>query len=627
MASEIADSDAESDTTHPNDTVYEPRDDRSLADSTAPPPQISPLRVDFDDFLGPSQSLSDQSPYREGLSRRGTDRRPQDEPLSSMEMDVGMQHDAAEAVSLPVDQLWVNNMDNDQATANPASYALSPPLLEAFHQQADLGASTLLGNSNTSIAAAYPPRTVSSYGGYQPIELNFRDGLCQDINPFGEPTQASLDGAGGGDGHEHIQQATVLPNISEKPVHGEAFSSPPPVPASLERQLARQSKRRKTDDFSRAITTSPAPPFQRPTSASSEPAASISDHPQPKKRGRKPKSKLADSVAPDDMGPPSTRSKPVTLDSSQLSHEETPSNTKRKRRGSKAETRAEEASVSKHTSSELQPDEDELIGLPKENYKPRPSRRRSKPLVVEEPADPDSSAPFPESVDIGLQKPGAEAATEDQHTAEPRPPAANPSKRTKKSKVKRAKTSAAALLRKSCQMISDGEEDVIWLDEKPTTVKLDLPADLKRLKKEEVEAGGNTVHVEIPVTAPGRSQDKAPTPEPLSDAEEGKKGQTERQQTNKNDTDNQDPKPNNPSAWNSKSRFRVGLSKRQSIPSLLRKVDKTKAAPTKVGVQVKERKLKEANVDGDDSGDGDGDKNGAGLILRDKDGNLVEWEF
>ncbi|RMZ84364.1 hypothetical protein DV738_g794, partial [Chaetothyriales sp. CBS 135597] len=604
MASGIPDSDSESDTLYPNDVVHEPRDDCSLTDTPASAlaPQISPLRVDFDDFLDPTQALSDQSPCRDGLSRLGAGSMGmslKSVPLSRTGIDVDMRHPVVEALSLPAHQLPGNDTDNDRARANQVPRdEISPQLFMPVHQQAELdGAGTLLSNTNTTSASGYPSTTVSSYGGYQSIELNFRDGLYQDINPFGEPTQVSLDGAGGGDVLDPVQQGTLPPDTSDMPVRVEAFSSPPPVAASLERPHQPQSKRRKTDDYSRAITTSPAPPFHRPTSASVEPVATTSDHPQPKKRGRKPKSRLADSAAPDDMAPPdpptSTRARPVTLDSSQLSHEETPSNTKRKRMSSKADTKAEEASVSKYTSSELQADEEELIGLPKENYKPRPSRRRSKPFVVEEPVDPDSPAPLLESVDVGVQNPDVEAVTEDKHTPEPKPPVAKASKRTKKSKVKRAKTSAAALLKKSCPMISDGEDDVIWLDEKPTTVKLDLPPDLKKLKKEvdiESEAGANPVHVDIAAVTTSelaKSQPDLPAARP-----------------------DLGPTTHSPiapaSAWNSKSRFRVGLSKRQSIPSLLRKVDKTKAAPTKVGVQ---------------------NGGGPGLILRDKDGNLVEWEF
>lgn len=58
----------------------------------------------------------------------------------------------------------------------------------------------------------------------------------------------------------------------------------------------------------------------------------------------------------------------------------------------------------------------------------------------------------------------------------------------KKNKMKRAKTSAAALRKKSDKMLSDGEEDVIWVESKPTTVKMKLPDPLE-VKHEEFAKG------------------------------------------------------------------------------------------------------------------------------------------
>ncbi|RMZ79845.1 hypothetical protein DV737_g3252, partial [Chaetothyriales sp. CBS 132003] len=709
MASEIADSDAESDMVDAQGAAREHRGHDSLAaDDTALANHISPPPVDFDDPLGPTQILSDQSLPGEGWLGRGTGstekrlqragREQQNEAASSMDIDADLLHSAAEAVSLPVDQVGANDTSNHQAVASHHARDTSPPMqtvnLQPNHAAARAGALDglgravhLLGNTSTSATAGYAAKTLSSYGGYQSIELDFRDGLDYDVNPFGDMTQASVDGAAAGDTAGHVQQAMMAPNTSEERVHAQALPSPSVQlhNSRLECPLEPQSKAGKTDGFSRATTASPAPSFRRATSASAEPVSNLSDNPQPKKRARTAaKSKLTGSVGPDGMArpdpPTSARSRPGTLDSSQPSHEETPSNTKRKRRRSGADAKADEASASRQLTSELHPDEEEeLIGLPKENYRPRPSRRRSKPLSVQGPADPDSSVALLE------------------HSPEPRPPSAKSSKsckKTRKSKVKRAKTSAAALLKKSCQMISDGEDDVIWVDDKPAAVKLELPPDLKRLKKEadteaKLDAGARilpqkaTVCVEIPVPAAAMQEkpieaatsqadrskpawapsdpalDKAPTPEPLSDAEGGR---TEKQQTDENAEADDEPTgarnwrlalasmnaktpslivpassshpkmPRGPtshspiapaSAWNSQSRFRVGLSKRQSIPSLLRKVDKTKAAPTKVGVRVKERKVTARGGDDDDDGDG----SGQGVILRDKDGNLVEWEF
>lgn len=66
-----------------------------------------------------------------------------------------------------------------------------------------------------------------------------------------------------------------------------------------------------------------------------------------------------------------------------------------------------------------------------------------------------------------------------------------PKRPLKKTKVKRAKTSASALLKKSEPMLSEGEDDVLWLETKPSQVKLDVPRGIKpetALAREKLEA-------------------------------------------------------------------------------------------------------------------------------------------
>jgi hypothetical protein len=144
----------------------------------------------------------------------------------------------------------------------------------------------------------------------------------------------------------------------------------------------------------------------------------------------------------------------------------------------------EHSSPVKQPTSELNLSDEAFIGLPKENYKPRPSRSRSKRIITE-----DKGGIQFKTVETAREAPDSSAVVPDVTDATP---AKKLKTHAKKTKVKRAKTSAAALLKKSQPMLSEGEDDVLWLETKPHEVKLDLPPDMKREdhleKKEIVEA-------------------------------------------------------------------------------------------------------------------------------------------
>jgi hypothetical protein len=355
-----------------------------------------------------------------------------------------------------------------------------------------------------------------------------------------------------------------------------------------------------------------------------------------------------------------------------------------------------------------------LIGLPRENYKPRPSRSRSKKSVDEEP----SSIPLPEESDNQTPAKGVV-----DKLAEPSPSNKSSTTKGRKSKVKRAKTSAAALLRRD-PMLSEGDEDVVWMDTKPAPVKLDLPPDIKALKKEPEgleshtadEAARDTrgkskgdvkaITVEIrnkpeaknPGAEPKKRGRKPKTVQPKSKSEivdededeQGPQAQrpiarealTEKSTNARDDRKRQatdmakktptispitSPEPEerprsstplvprkesltvatpakplmnappssaekgptkhspiNPPGTKSgrKTIYRVGLSRRQNIPSLLRKVDRDKPPPKNVAIKQKEKKQrKDENDDGENGNENDPNE------LRGVDGMLVEWEF
>lgn len=141
------------------------------------------------------------------------------------------------------------------------------------------------------------------------------------------------------------------------------------------------------------------------------------------------------------------------------------------------DNREEQSSPVKHSTSEPHLSEETFVGLPKENYKPRPSRSRSEKTV----AEPDE--PTQTEIVVGDKKQPTSSAVMAFET----PPIKKPKKTPKKTKVKRAKTSATLLLKKTQEMLSEGEEDVMWFETQPAKVKLELPPglDLKRAIKDE----------------------------------------------------------------------------------------------------------------------------------------------
>ena len=177
-----------------------------------------------------------------------------------------------------------------------------------------------------------------------------------------------------------------------------------------------------------------------------------------------------------------------------------PNNGRHSEHSEHSEEQNEEESVerlAKHTSGELHFDDDSIIGLPKEQYKPRPSRSRSKRNAEEE-MPPPAQSPT-KSIHTPTKQ---HQASQSEDTAQPNEPEDTPltklkKEKKKKNKMKRAKTSAAALLKKSDRMLSDGEEDVVWVDSKPATVKMKLPDPVEvkeeSLKTEKVPPEDNEV--------------------------------------------------------------------------------------------------------------------------------------
>ena len=787
MPPEIADSDAESEGLIDEVEADPATPGTLLPDNKAS--QVSPVKVDFDEFIEPTQRLSDL-PASQGPSfgrstgsteklLRGLDKARKH--LVSSFLDGNMNHGTAHGLGTldgtspslsrkrgqPAIDPGSGSSEQESSkkkraktystkskNANTQSTDLFPDI--SFSNEHETTQRTNGGSaheaSSTSMGPPEPqsvprgrdrPRRVislleesmtdpnhhfststSSMGGYQSINLDFRGsgtGLDINANPFGGLSQVSVDGeAALGDMTQtphlygNVEQAdTVDPAaLQNETIEQEMMTSPTraldsevlqleaAAPSGLTQNnlqetpdsMARPSKRRKTDmDNKTRSTASPAPgSVRRAASVSAESISVLSNA-----RGKKSKTSkfAASSPAPDAaavdpsepaddhhaMDPPPSRTKRsrkgTVESSSQASQDSGPvSNTKRKRKKTATEEMQDRNSPDKEPTSGLHLSNEDMIGLPKEQYKPRPSRSRSKRSVDEGPEDDappgethlDEVAPEP-VVEIETPKPGKGKG------------------KAKKSKVKRAKTSGVAL-KKSEPMLSEGEDDILFMDEQPAAVKLDLPPDVGILKQEDKKPSiededdedgikmtgraAKQISIEIPPPeepdnqppAPepkkrGRKPKKrtpsAPTPEPLTDPEdeitEANTNANSRAALAEKDSNisslpkattaegkenlNPSPSPAKPASAThsplkatttvkSISRYRVGLSKRQSIPSLLRRVDKTKKAPTKVSTTVKERKVKATDDGSGDEGDGM-----AKLGLRDKNGQLIEWEF
>lgn len=665
-----------------------------------------------------------------------------------------------------------------------------------------------------SLTGATPLMTTSmaSIGQYQSINLDFRGsahGLDINANPFGSLSQVSLE-----DGPHQVPIENSMPRLECRegqslfhPLHSidpEALEPQllPPIPQDLlDTPLTVNPAQLQNGDLADAENTSHDSEIPADaTELTADSVLSSMEKAPTKKRGRKPKSSRVASKSPppaqlDDVDElalptpaPPNRSRLGTVDSvSQASEISTTNASTRKRKREKSKQVVQDnhadnpdSSPVKHPSSELHLSDEALIGLPKEGYKPRPSRSRSK-AIEEEPPEPQpvesspskhpaSEANLSDEAAIGLPKeaykpkpsrsrskkvvdeeplgldPPQEPKVEQRTPAEDTdlhitdetptvaPSAKSTTKKGRKSKVKRAKTSAAALLKKTNPMLSEGEDDVVWMDSKPAPVKLELPPDLKRLKKESdpvedkekeeekshkaTERKEASISIVIPKASeakdpvvvpkkrgrkpkkaqqkseekivneedaekpdektdaasrpalaekstntnvaaetrtPGRERRKTPTVSPLTTPEPDEAAnpshlhpplaspaKTKENQQAKPLTTPEKPStltsekgptkhspinpPNSVSASSGrKAIYRIGLSRRQNIPSLLRKVDRDKPPPKNVVIKQKEAKVKKNN-DGYDGEDGDGGGNDPGE-MRGPDGMLVEWEF
>ncbi|KIV93399.1 hypothetical protein PV10_04612 [Exophiala mesophila] len=356
--------------------------------------------------------------------------------------------------------------------------------------------------------------SMASMGGYQSINLDYRglvSGLDINTNPFGSVSQVSLDEdpnhAEGLHQSNQVFDPACNAQGEDSALESPKDGAPPIFHSSQDQQITVDPREVVKGD--EALLNTENETSDTPTTANEislpEPIIANDDNQQPKKRGRKPKgSRLSSKVtAPlhlddevDGLELPDlelirSRRQGTVESVSAASHAS--STGKQPKRQSKrvAEQMNSQSSPTKQPTSELHLSDEHVIGLPKESYKPRPTRSRAK-KTQEETEEQDclemNNLNQMSTRKIDVQDDAQEGKLDLDGDAVPEPTPAKPSaKKGRKNKVKRAKTSAAALLKKAEPMLSEGEEDVVWMDTKPAPVKLDLPPDLKILKKDEIE--------------------------------------------------------------------------------------------------------------------------------------------
>ncbi len=441
------------------------------------------------------------------------------------------------------------NNESTDATTRPSNHEhlMHPPSIIPSHTADDEDESPRQRNRPRRVlslmegSVSDPSRDISrsrsSMGNYESININFRgtgSNSSIDANPFGSLSQTSCEELGKEDdqgkiairsGSGEINTSVLLrtsmldaPEKSGDTIwqeetdygHGNGPQDTPGRPKSLDPMLLYNDLPNDTQLLSSSKSshhgskgTGRTASRQYRSSVDADVISEIgsaSTQTTGEKRGRKVKGQRQPSYSPItlDEEQPQFHSDELAIGLPKEQYKPRPSRSRggtnelpskatspvAERSGAKKSKKEEESSAVKQPTSELHLSDEAFIGLSKEEYKPRPSRSRSKRTIVDE----DVIA-RPEPVEVREQQPASSAAAIPSDTQST--PAKKGKKTPKKTKVKRAKTSAAVLLKKTQEMLSEGEEDVMWLETQPVKVKLDLPQGLtpqKAVKMEEIKS-------------------------------------------------------------------------------------------------------------------------------------------
>ena len=411
-------------------------------------------------------------------------------------------------------------MDSAAAISDNGEETVSPEFGQSIRTSKTPDSISLgLANSNSLGARRNISTSNSSMGGYQSINIDLRGtngSLDFDANPFGTVSQVSV-----GDDLDAARIRNFFPaqrDVLHLPLANEHLTGVDPAVLMHNRspsypndtQPVSSRPLQKPESLGKTPSTI-SPPTVKTDASQESLFPDQPDAPAPKKKAGRKKSKseksLSSSIYAEGHEPGGSTELAFGVQDEYLHHLTTTAkdaapklidyqvistSTKREVQGlskRKRSCREDEAEVNmsptKEPSSELHLSDELVIGLPREQYKPRPSRSRSKRIADEE--DDNQVVSITAKSEVAVEE-----STESM--APPiieKTPAATKQKGGKKTKVKRAKTT---IHRAPEPMVDDGDDDVVWMDAKPLSVDIGQlqqisPSKALELKQEDAKAG------------------------------------------------------------------------------------------------------------------------------------------
>ena len=365
--------------------------------------------------------------------------------------------------------------------------------------------------SNNNLLAPTISTTKSSMGVYQSISIDLRgtsSSLDFDGNPFGTVSQVSIgddeDAAriigffgqqrgqinDSGDDSAELIASENIDNGHIAAVIDPSMLMRSPAPLSDTQLLSSSSILKSASTEGSRSAAQLSDPLPEEESSVNLPIPKPEESRTGEKRGRKRRSDqpMPSSSEPDRAATDKLDAAELEIGLSKERYKPRPSRSRRSTSIIHAETHSSQndteqlldvkhpepqakSSPAKNPSSELHLSDEAYIGLPKESYVPRPSRSRSKRVVHEH----ETSINDTETADAGQD---IEAS---QPNTTPAPDSTSKGRKEKRAKLKRAKTSLA---KKSEPMLSEGDDEVVWMESKPAKVKIGKLQDVSPTKSD-----------------------------------------------------------------------------------------------------------------------------------------------
>ena len=365
--------------------------------------------------------------------------------------------------------------------------------------------------SNNNLLAPTISTTKSSMGVYQSISIDLRgtsSSLDFDGNPFGTVSQVSIgddeDAAriigffgqprgqinDSGDDSAELIASENIDNCHIAAVIDPSMLMRSPAPLN-DTQLLSSSSILKSASTERSRSAAQlSDPLPEEESSVNLPIPKPEEPRTGEKRGRKRKSDqpMPSSSEPDRAATDKVDAAELEIGLSKERYKPRPSRSRRSTSIIHAETHRSQndteqlldvkhpepqakSSPAKNPSSELHLSDEAYIGLPKESYVPRPSRSRSKRVVHEHEMSINDTETTDARQDIEASQPNTT----------PAPDSTSKGRKEKRAKLKRAKTSLA---KKSEPMLSEGDDEVVWMESKPAKVKIGKLQDVSPTKSD-----------------------------------------------------------------------------------------------------------------------------------------------